>query len=128
MLRDLSLLVSPILVLLLSMLMPISVDTGAHSGQLFDPVFPHVHPNAQLPTAPAGRELEAPVDPTTATPAVGAGAGASATTLGGGLTAPLPNWLKSIQYDQLSWELSALKNSPDSRPADPPPDPPPTAI
>ena len=127
MLRDLSLLVSPILALLLVLLTPVSVEGGPHRDQLFDPVFPHVHPGATAPST-GSQHGSALADPLAAGPRVSGGAGAASVSLGAGLAQPGGAAARRVILDPLSWALFGPDTQMFGRPSDPPPDPPPTVV
>src|ERR1700730_9832553 len=111
MLRDLTSLLSPILVLLLVVLSPIGTGQGVHRDQLLDPLFPHVHFGAG-PTATqtaalqiyqrifGSRQPDGPV--------LGAGAGAATSALGIGVTPPVPSGTAGMPVRQLLGRLQSI--------------------
>lgn len=103
---------------------PVGTGQGVHNNQLLDALIPHVHfVNGQQvqPGTP-------PPDPTVyrSGPAIGAGAGATAATLGLVLTAPLPPTLLGLRNRAERWQFAPTDQLlPHSR-TEAPPDPPPT--
>jgi hypothetical protein len=128
MLRDLSIVVSPILALLLVVLMPVGTVSGAHRDQLFDPIFPHVHlgngpPLRQVaPPKPLMHDAAQPLRG----PALGAGAAAAAAALGIGLTPPLPNGTTVLLTQTTARRPWPIKVQPRGALTEAPPDPPPS--
>jgi len=120
MLRDLSLLVSPVLALLLVVLTPVGTGSGAHRDQQFDPLFPHVHLGAPppSPTVPG-------LTPRTPGLSLGAGSGAASFVLSSGLTPTTPLAAMRLPHTDASWSWHVTHQQPPGRIADPPPDPPP---
>jgi hypothetical protein len=131
MLRDLSLSVSPILALLLIVLSPMSSGQGAHRGQMFDPLFPHVHFGTGMltsaQTAAAQKAARRIVSGDPQAPALGAGAGAAPVAVSLGLTPPVPGWLALVPFGAFAWDVAPASVRPLEVLAEPPPDPPPTA-
>lgn len=129
MLRVLSNVVSPLLVLLLVVLTPVGTGQGAHRDQLLDPLFPHIHLAGGL-TTPQSLAMQAAQRIFNADqqgPEVGAGAGAAAAALSPGLTPPMPARLSLVLSGAFAWAVLPLDALPPSAFAEPPPDPPPTA-
>src|ERR1700687_5454995 len=92
MLRVLSNVVSPILVMLLVILTPVGTGQGAHRDQLLDPLFPHIHLAGGL-TTPQSLAMQAAQRVFKADqqgPSIGAGAGAASAALSPGSTPPMP--------------------------------------
>jgi hypothetical protein len=129
MLRDLSLLVSPVLALLLVVLTPVGTGQGAHRDQLLDPLFPHIHFANGLPTRQSAALLvvQRAMSAAQQGPSFGAGAGAAAAAVSPGLTPPVPVWVTLAPRDSLAWAVVAPEARPTGAFADPPPDPPPNA-
>jgi hypothetical protein len=124
MLRDLSLIVSPVLVLLLMVLTPVGTGQGTHRDQLLDPLFPHVH-FADGSTMLL-RNPQRVVEQRGEGPALGAGAGAASAALGLGLTPPTPGWPTLLVVGDSVRPIVGVTTRPAGALADPPPDPPPT--
>jgi hypothetical protein len=120
MLRDLAVLVSPVLALLLIVLTPVGTGSGVHRDQVLDPLFPHVHPGAP---PMAGRA--ASVAPRVPGQALGAGGDAASLSLGTGLTPTNPTLLVHLPIGDATWSWPTLLDLAVGRIADPPPDPPP---
>src|SRR5207248_17059 len=101
MLRDVSLLVSPVLALLLVLLTPVGTGEGRHRDQLLDPLFPHVHLGGPLapgltsmvPSRPSGVAIEA-------------GAGAASMALGAGITPPVPRSAPILVRVDVGWRFA----------------------
>jgi hypothetical protein len=129
MLRDLSIVVSPILALLLAVLLPVGTVTGVHRDQLFDPIFPHVHPGNGPPlrqVSPPPKPLIHVVAQAQHGPALGAGAAAAAAALGIGLTPPLPSGTAVLLTETMARRTWPIKVPPRGRLTEAPPDPPPS--
>ena len=129
MLRVLSNVVSPILVLLLVVLTPVGTGQGAHRDQLLDPLFPHIHLAGGL-TTPQSLAMQAAQRIFNADqqgPAFGAGAGAASAALSPGLTPPVPARVTLAPSGAFAWAVVTLDALPPGAFAEPPPDPPPTA-
>lgn len=124
MLRDLSIAVSPLLVLLLIVLTPVGTGQGAHRDQLLDPLFPHVHfaDGATLLL----RSPQRVVENRSQGPALGAGAGAASASLSTGLTPTVPGELLAVPLTDLLVRSVPPTAAPHGALAEPPPDPPPT--
>jgi hypothetical protein len=129
MLRGLSILVSPILVLLLIVLTPVGTGQGAHRDQLLDPLFPHIHFAGGLtaPQSAAMKLAQRIFNGEQQGPAFGAGAGAASVALSPGLTPPVPARLALAPMGAETWAVLPLDALPSGASAEPPPDPPPTA-
>ncbi|HLZ25710.1 MAG TPA: hypothetical protein VKV73_00130 [Chloroflexota bacterium] len=127
MLRVLSNVVSPILVLLLVVLTPVGTGQGAHRDQLLDPLFPHIHLAGGLttPQSAALKTAQRIFNADRAGPAIGAGAATAA--LSPGLTPPVPARVTLAPSGVFAWPLITLDALPPGAFAEPPPDPPPTA-
>jgi hypothetical protein len=130
MLRGLSILISPILILLLIMLTPVGTGQGAHRDQLLDPLFPHIHFAGGL-TAPQSAAVKLAQrifnNGDQQGPAFGAGAGAASAALSPGLTPPVPARIALAPMGAEAWAVLPLDARPSGASAEPPPDPPPTA-
>jgi hypothetical protein len=128
MLRALSNLVSPILVMLLVVLTPVGTGQGAHRDQLFDPLFPHIHLAGGLTTtqSAAMKAAHRAFTPDWRGPAIGAGAGAASATLSTGLTPPVPTLVTLAPIGAVDWAVVPLDTLLSGALAEPPPDPPPT--
>jgi hypothetical protein len=92
--RDLSVILCPVLMLLLIVLTPVGSGEGAHRDQLLDPLFPDIHLTG--PLAPGLTAQRATVVDTSRGPAIGAGAGAASASLGAGLL-QRGNWTRADQ-------------------------------
>ena len=128
MLRVLSNVVSPILVMLLVVLTPVGTGQGAHRDQLLDPLFPHIHLAGGLTTTQsvAMQAAQRVFGPEQHGPAFGAGAGAALSALSPGLTPPLPFWVAPSPSGALGWSIVPLDARLNGALSEPPPDPPPT--
>jgi hypothetical protein len=129
MLRGLSNVVSPILVMLLVVLTPVGTGQGAHRDQLLDPLFPHIHFAGGLTTrqSAAMKLAQRAFNADQPRPAFGAGAGAAISALSPGLTPPLPGRVALVPTGESRWAVVPLETNPPGALAEPPPDPPPTA-
>jgi hypothetical protein len=128
MLRGLSLVVSPILVMLLVILTPVGTGQGAHRDQLLDPLFPHIHLAGGLttPQSAAMKVAQRIFNGEQQGPAFGAGAGAAAAALGTSLTPPVPAWLTLAPTGAVVRTLAWPDAVRPGALAEAPPDPPPT--
>ena len=129
MLRGLSIVVSPILVMLLVVLTPVGTEQGAHRDQLLDPLFPHIHFAGELTTSQSAalKVAQRVFNGDQQGPAFGAGAGAASAALSPGLTPPVPGWVALAPGGDFAWAVVPLDALPPGALAEPPPDPPPTA-
>jgi hypothetical protein len=129
MLRGLSVLVSPVLVLLLVVLTPVGTGQGTHRDQLLDPLFPHIHFAGGLtaPQSAAMKLAQRIFNGEQQGPAFGAGAGAAASALSPGLMPPVPARIALAALVTEAWAVLPQDAQPSGASADPPPDPPPTA-
>ena len=129
MLRGLSIVVSPILVMLLVVLTPVGTGQGAHRDQLLDPLFPHIHFAGGLTTSQSAalKVAQRVFNGDQQGPAFGAGAGAASAALSPGLTPPVPGWVALAPSGDFAWAVVPLDALPPGALAEPPPDPPPTA-
>jgi hypothetical protein len=129
MLRVLSNVVSPMLVLLLVVLTPVGTGQGAHRDQLLDPLFPHIHLAGGLTTtqSTAMKVAQRLFNADRQGPAFGAGAGAALTAISPGLTPPVPARASLAPSGTFAWAVVPFDALPPGALAEPPPDPPPTA-
>jgi hypothetical protein len=129
MLRGLSLVVSPILVMLLVVLTPVGTGQGVHRDQLLDPLFPHIHLAGGLttPQSAAMKVAQRIFNGDQQGPAFGAGAGAASAALSTGLTPPVPAWLTLGPTGGVVRTVVRLDSVRPGALAEAPPDPPPTA-
>src|SRR5712692_3498967 len=107
MLRVLSNVVSPILVLLLVLLTPVGTGQGAHRDQLLDPLFPHIHLAGGLttPQSAALKVAERLFNGEHRGPAFGAGAGAASAALSAGVTPPVPARVALAPIGTFPWAV-----------------------
>jgi hypothetical protein len=129
MLRVLSNVVSPMLVLLLVVLTPVGTGQGAHRDQLLDPLFPHIHLAGGLTTtqSAAMKVAQRVFNAEQQGPAFGAGAGAALAAISPGLTPPVPARATLAPSGTFAWTVVPFDALPPGALAEPPPDPPPTA-
>jgi len=130
--RELAKLLCPILAGLLVILSPTGTGHGAHSDQLLDPLFPHIHLGTSMSALQAGAaqrfsRLYADQQPDRRRgPALGAGAGAAAAAFSAGLTPPVPRSAVAMPIEQVAWYRAPTYLLPRGAPAEAPPVPPPT--
>src|ERR1700704_1188333 len=124
MLRGLSIVVSPILILLLVILSPVGTGQGAHRDQLLDPLFPHIHLAGGLttPQSAALKVAERLFNGEQQGPAFGAGAGAASAALSAGLTPPVPARVALAPSGAFAWAITPPDALPPGALAAPPPD------
>jgi hypothetical protein len=129
MLRGLSTVLSPILVMLLVVLTPVGTGQGAHRDQLLDPLFPHIHFAGGLTTSQSAalKVAQRVFNGDQQGPSFGAGAGAASAVLSPGLTPPVPGWVALAPSGDFAWTVVPLNALPPAALAEPPPDPPPIA-
>jgi hypothetical protein len=115
-----------LLAVLLVSTSPMGAGQGVHRDQLVDLLVPHTHYVTSATDVHRGQRQVA--SEPSSTPSVGAGAGASASSIGAVLTPPVPDWA-SVALGAHSSRLGLVSRV--RAPVgwrDPPPDPPPTSV
>ena len=113
-----------VLALLLIGSSPVGTGQGVHQNQLLDALIPHVHFVDGQPVQPGAPPPDATVY--RSGPALGAGAGATASTSGLTVTPPLPTNVVGLPDAPERWRFPAANQVLPRGRTEAPPDPPPT--